>query len=173
MKKIFAIALASLMMLSALAGCSSAPAAPDAAAPASGTPASEAAPSEAPASDFDASNPISVISREPGSGTRGAFIELFGIEEKGEDGTKVDCTTEEATIANQTNVVMTTVAGDPYAIGYISLGSLNDTVKAVKIDGAEATAANVASGVYKVARPFNVAVRGRRPASRRTSWISS
>lgn len=164
MKKIFAIALASLMMLSALAGCSSAPAgepaAPDAAAPASGTPASGAAPSEAPASDFDASNPISVISREPGSGTRGAFIELFGIEEKGEDGTKVDRTTEEATIANQTNVVMTTVAGDPYAIGYISLGSLNDTVKAVKIDGAEATAANVASGVYKVARPFNVAVKG-------------
>ena len=164
MKKIFATALASLMMLSALAGCSSAPvgepAAPDAAAPASGTPASEAAPSEAPASDFDASNPISVISREPGSGTRGAFIELFGIEEKGEDGTKVDRTTEEATIANQTNVVMTTVAGDPYAIGYISLGSLNDTVKAVKIDGAEATAANVASGVYKVARPFNVAVKG-------------
>ncbi|WP_417019459.1 substrate-binding domain-containing protein [Anaerotruncus massiliensis (ex Liu et al. 2021)] len=103
---------------------------------------------------------MSVISREPGSGTRGAFIELFGIEEKGEDGTKVDRTTEEATIANQTNVVMTTVAGDPYAIGYISLGSLNDTVKAVKIDGAEATAANVASGVYKVARPFNVAVKG-------------
>lgn len=164
MKKILAIALASLMMLSALAGCSSAPAgepaAPDAAAPASGTQASEAAPSEAPASDFDASNPISVISREPGSGTRGAFIELFGIEEKGEDGTKVDRTTEEATIANQTNVVMTTVAGDPYAIGYISLGSLNDTVKAVKIDGAEATAANVASGVYKVARPFNIAVKG-------------
>lgn len=74
--------------------------------PPPGTPASEAAPSEAPASDFDASNPISVISREPGSGTRGAFIELFGIEEKGEDGTKVDRTTEEATIANQTNVVM-------------------------------------------------------------------
>lgn len=96
MKKILAIALASLMMFSVLAGCSSAPAgepaAPDAAAPASGTQASEAAPSEAPASDFDASNPISVISREPGSGTRGAFIELFGIEEKGEDGTKVDRT---------------------------------------------------------------------------------
>lgn len=163
MKKILAIALASLMMLSAMAGCSSTPAdepAPSAAAPASEAPAPEAAPSEAPASGFDASNPISVISREPGSGTRGAFIELFGIEEKGEDGTKVDRTTEEATIANQTNVVMTTVASDPYAIGYISLGSLNDTVKAVKIDGAEASAENVASGVYKVSRPFNIAVKG-------------
>lgn len=159
MKKILAIAIASLMMVSALTGCSSTPDATVPSAAPSEASASEAAP-EASASDFDKANPISVISREPGSGTRGAFIELFGIEEKGEDGTKVDRTTVEATIANQTNVVMTTVAGDPYAIGYISLGSLNDTVKAVKIDGAEATAENVASGTYKVARPFNVAVKG-------------
>ena len=87
--------------------------------------------------------PITVVSREPGSGTRGAFVELFGIEEKDADGNKVDHTTEEAIIANKTDVMMTNVAGDPYAIGYISLGSLNDTVKALKIDGAEATAENV------------------------------
>ena len=104
--------------------------------------------------------PITVVSREPGSGTRGAFVELFGIEEKDADGNKVDHTTEEAIIANKTDVMMTNVAGDPYAIGYISLGSLNDTVKALKIDGAEATAENVKAGTYKVSRPFNVATKG-------------
>ena len=98
---------------------------------------------------------INVISREEGSGTRGAFIELFGIEEKQGD-EKVDMTTEDASITNSTSVMMTTVAGDENAIGYISLGSLNDTVKAVKIDGAEATAENVASDTYKVSRPFNI-----------------
>ena len=86
-----------------------------------------------------ASGAIDVISREDGSGTRGAFIELFGIEEKQGD-EKVDMTTEDASITNSTSVMMTTVAGDENAIGYISLGSLNDTVKAVKIDGAEASA---------------------------------
>lgn len=98
---------------------------------------------------------INVVSREDGSGTRGAFIELFGIEEE-IDGEKVDNTTMEASITNSTSVMMTTVEGDENAIGYISLGSLNDTVKAVKIDGTEATAENVADGSYKVARPFNV-----------------
>lgn len=98
---------------------------------------------------------IDVISREDGSGTRGAFIELFGIEEKQGD-EKVDMTTEEASITNSTSVMMTTVSGDDNAIGYISLGSLNDTVKAVKIDGAEATVENVAEGTYKVSRPFNI-----------------
>ena len=102
-----------------------------------------------------ASGTIDVISREDGSGTRGAFIELFGIEEKQGD-EKVDMTTEDASITNSTSVMMTTVAGDENAIGYISLGSLNDTVKAVKIDGAEATAENVADDTYKVARPFNI-----------------
>lgn len=101
------------------------------------------------------SGEISVISREDGSGTRGAFIELFGIEEKQGD-EKVDMTTEEASITNSTSVMMTTVAGDENAIGYISLGSLNDTVKAVKIDGAEASAENVADDTYKVSRPFNI-----------------
>lgn len=102
-----------------------------------------------------ASGTINVISREDGSGTRGAFIELFGIQEE-QDGEKVDMTTVDASITNSTSVMMTTVAGDENAIGYISLGSLNDTVKAVKIDGAEATAENVANDTYKVSRPFNI-----------------
>lgn len=102
-----------------------------------------------------ASGTINVISREDGSGTRGAFIELFGIQEE-KDGEKVDMTTVDASITNSTSVMMTTVAGDENAIGYISLGSLNDTVKAVKIDGAKATAENVASDTYKVSRPFNI-----------------
>lgn len=103
---------------------------------------------------------ISVVSREDGSGTRGAFIELFGVEEKDADGNKVDNTTIDASITNNTAVMMTTVAGDPCAIGYVSLGSLNDTVKAVKIDGAEATAENIKSGEYKISRPFNIATKG-------------
>jgi len=112
------------------------------------------------AADFDPSKDISVISREEGSGTRGAFIELFGIEQKNDKGEKIDMTTEEAIISNSTNVVMTSVASDPYAIGYISLGSLNDTVKALKIDDAEATVKNIRDGSYKIFRPFNVAYKG-------------
>ena len=106
------------------------------------------------------SDPITVVSREDGSGTRGAFIELFGVEEKDADGNKVDNTTEEASITSNTVVMMSTVAGDVDAIGYISLGSLNDSVKAVKIDGVEATAENIKSGEYKVSRPFNIATNG-------------
>ena len=102
-----------------------------------------------------ASGDITVVSREDGSGTRGAFIELFGIEEKQGD-EKVDMTTEEASITNSTSVMMTTVSGDDNAIGYISLGSLDDSVKAVKIDGAEASVENVANDTYKVSRPFNI-----------------
>ena len=108
--------------------------------------------------EFDAGKAIDVISREDGSGTRGAFIELTGVEQK-VDGKKVDMTTEEAQITNNTAVMLTTVAGDTYAIGYVSLGSLNDSVKAVKIEGVEATAENVASGAYKIARPFNIAYK--------------
>ena len=107
-----------------------------------------------------ASDDITVISREDGSGTRGAFVELFGIEEKDADGNKVDMTTEDAKITNSTSVMMTTVAGDVNSLGYISLGSLNDTVTAVKIDGVEATADNVSNGTYKIARPFNIATKG-------------
>lgn len=103
---------------------------------------------------------ITVVSREDGSGTRGAFIELFGIEEKDASGKKVDNTTDDATITNSTEVMMTTVAGDEAAIGYTSLGALNSSIKALKVDGAEATAANVKSGTYKISRPFNIATKG-------------
>ena len=111
------------------------------------------------ASDWDSSNDISIVSREDGSGTRGAFIELFGIEEKQGD-QKVDMTTEDAQITNNTSVMLTTVAKDDYAIGYVSLGSLDDSVKALKIDGAEATEDNIKDGSYKVSRPFNIATKG-------------
>lgn len=106
--------------------------------------------------EVSAEGPINLISREEGSGTRGAFIELFGIEEKDASGEKVDMTYEEAQITNNTSVMMTTVAGDTSAIGYISLGSLNDTVKALKIDGAEASAEHVKDGSYKISRKFNI-----------------
>ena len=100
-----------------------------------------------------------MVSREDGSGTRGAFIELFGVEVKNDAGEKEDMTTEDAEITNSTSVMMTTVAGNMEAVGYISLGSLNDTVKAVKIDGVEATVDNIKSGSYKIARPFNIATK--------------
>jgi len=103
---------------------------------------------------------IVVVSREDGSGTRGAFIELFGIEQKNEDGTRKDMTTKEAIIAKQTDVMMMNITGSPYAIGYISLGSLNDTVKALEIEGVIPTADNVKNGTYAIARPFNIATKG-------------
>ena len=110
-------------------------------------------------SDWDETSDVTIVSREDGSGTRGAFIELFGIEETQDDGTKVDMTTTDAQITNNTSVMLTTVADNEYAIGYVSLGSLNDSVKALKIDGAEATAENIENGSYKVSRPFNIAVK--------------
>ena len=108
--------------------------------------------------DFNADKSITVISREEGSGTRGAFVELTGVEQK-IDGKKVDMTTDDAQITNNTAAMLMTVAGDEQAIGYVSLGSLNDTVKAVKVEGVEATAENVADGSYKIARPFNIAYK--------------
>ncbi len=109
-----------------------------------------------PADPFE----IAVISREDGSGTRSAFGELTGIEETGPDGKKIDQTTVEAIVANNTNVVMTTVAGNRSAIGYISLGSLNETVKPLKIDGVGISVESIRSDEYKLARPFTVAYRG-------------
>ena len=109
---------------------------------------------------FDPSAAITVVSREDGSGTRSAFIELTGVLEETADGEAVDRTTGEAVTTSSTNVMMTTVAGNEYAIGYISLGSLNETVKALSIDGTAATAENVANGSYKIARPFNIAYQG-------------
>ena len=102
---------------------------------------------------------INVVTREDGSGTRGAFIELFGLEEKNSDGEKVDLTTQNAIVTNSTSVMLTTVAEDGSAIGYASLGSLNDSVKVVDIDGAEATVENIKDGSYKVSRPFNIVTK--------------
>lgn len=109
---------------------------------------------------FDPSAAITVVSREDGSGTRSAFIELTGVLEETADGQEIDRTTVDAVTTSSTNVMMTTVAGNEYAIGYISLGSLNETVKALSIDGTAATAENVANGSYKIARPFNIAYQG-------------
>ncbi len=123
-----------------------------------GSSASSAASSEA--AGFDTTQAITVISREDGSGTRGAFIELTGVEAKDADGNKVDNTTVDAAIANSTNNVMQGVQADETAIGYISMGSLNDTVKAVTVDGVEPTADNVKNGSYTLARPFNIVTNG-------------
>ena len=109
--------------------------------------------------NVDFAGDITVVSREDGSGTRGAFIELFGIEQKDENGEKVEYTTDLAEITNSTSVMLTTVEGNPYAIGYVSMGSLNDSVKAVCIDGAQPTVENVANGTYAVSRPFNIATQ--------------
>lgn len=109
--------------------------------------------------EFDTTREINVLTREDGSGTRGAFIELFGIEQKDEAGEKVDYTTDTAAVTNSTSVMLTTVAGDLYSIGYVSLGSMNDTVKAVQIDGTDATVENIKNGTYKVSRPFNIAAK--------------
>ncbi len=152
-KRMLSVMMAAVLCTAMLAGCGSKE-------EAAGAPAEEETTEEETTEEFDSSYEISVISREDGSGTRGAFIELFGVEVKNEDGEKVDMTTEEATITNNTSVMMTTVAGDEHAIGYISLGSLNDTVKALKIDGVEAAVENIKNGTYKVARPFNIATKG-------------
>lgn len=105
------------------------------------------------------SDKITVISREDGSGTRGAFIELTGIEEKNSNGNKTDNTKKDALICKSTDVVLTQVSGDKNAIGYISFGSLNDTVKALKVEGVEPSTATIESGDYKIVRPFNIAVK--------------
>ena len=121
------------------------------------TAATDTSAAETKSGDF--SGLISPISREEGSGTRGAFIELFGIETKDADGNKIDNTTDTAEITNSTSVMMTTVAGNEYAIGYVSLGSLDDTVKALKIDGAESSVDTVKDGSYKISRPFNIVTK--------------
>ena len=147
MKKSISMLLAALMLTGALSGCG-------------GSSSSDSSDSQASGNDSGVSGAITVISREDGSGTRGAFIELTGVEEKNDAGEKIDNTTADAEIANKTDVVLTSVAGNEKAIGYISLGALNDTVKAVKVDGAEATVDNVKAGTYKLSRPFNIATKG-------------
>ena len=106
----------------------------------------------------ETNNKINVISREEGSGTRGAFVELTGVEEKVND-VKVDQTTLDAEIASSTSVVITTVEGDKNSIGYISLGSLSDKVKALEVDGVYPTVDTVKSGEYKISRPFVMAYK--------------
>ncbi|WP_298729977.1 substrate-binding domain-containing protein [uncultured Subdoligranulum sp.] len=159
---VVASVLAATMALS-LAACGNTASSSEAssAASESATSTSEAASTEAEATgDFDTEQDITVITREDGSGTRGAFIELTGVEEKNDAGEKEDMTTAAAATQNSTNGVMTAVANDETAIGYISLGSLNDTVKAVTVDGVEATSENVSNGTYTLARPFNIVTNG-------------
>lgn len=115
--------------------------------------------SEEGSAGFDETREINVLTREDGSGTRGAFTELFGIERKNEAGEKVDYTADTAAVTNSTSVMMTSVAGDLYAVGYISLGSMNDSVKAIQIDGTDATIENIKNGTYRIARPFNIATK--------------
>lgn len=157
-RKVIAITLTAMMAAGMFAGCGSS----DSSSSSTADTTKEASAAEtdgSTAAGGDFSGQISVISREDGSGTRGAFIELFGVEEKNDAGEKVDNTTVDAQITNNTSVMMSTVAGNQYAIGYISLGSLNDEVKALKIDGAEESAENVENGSYKVSRPFNIVTK--------------
>lgn len=111
------------------------------------------------AAPFNTEKEINTLTREDGSGTRGAFVELFGIEQKNNNGEKFDYTTNLAAVTNSTSVMIMTIAGDLYSIGYISLGSMNDMVKAISIDGADATMENIKNGIYKIARPFNIATK--------------
>lgn len=134
-KKLISIILASLLIFGLLSGCGKSK------------------------EEFAYSQVINLTSREEGSGTRGAFIELFGIEKKDASGKKVDYSLDTAAVTNSTSVMMTTVANDLYAIGYLSLGSLNDTVKALDIDGAKASAENIENGTYKISRPFNIVTK--------------
>ena len=134
MKKLVVGIILSSMLMATLAGCGN-------------------------SSGFNTGKSINATTREEGSGTRGAFIELFGLEEKQDDGTKKDMISKDIGVENNTNTILSTVQNDVYAIGYVSMGSLNDSVKAVQIDGVDATAANVQNNTYKISRPFNIAVK--------------
>ena len=168
-KKLLATMMVAALAIGTMTGCGSS-ASTDASATTDA--AAEEDTAEAPAEEAEAEdttaeegsslagNEITVVSREDGSGTRGAFIELTGVEQKDENGEKTDLTTVEAIITNSTEVMMTTVATDENAIGYASMGSMNDTVKAVQVNGVDPTAENVKNGTYELARPFNIATLG-------------
>ena len=167
MKKLTGMLLACTMLVGLMAGCSTTPTATTTTTTtaANDTTAADATTTAAAdettaAAAQGLTDDIVVISREDGSGTRGAFIELMGVEVKDEAGNKSDMTTPGAVIANKTDVMLTQVSGNKAAIGYVSLGALNDTVKALSIDGVEATNENVKNGSYAVARPFNIATKG-------------
>ena len=155
MKKLIAVTLAAVCVAASLAGCGSSSSSGSTDSQGSGS----AAASTTAESTDGMSGAISVISREDGSGTRGAFIELTGVEEKNEAGEKVDNTVDTAEITNSTAVMMITVAGNKSSIGYISLGSLDDSVKAVEVDSVAPSAEAVKDGSYKVARPFNIVTK--------------
>ena len=165
MKKSIKLALAAVMAMSMMTACGAsatetvAPAA-DTTAAAAGDTTAAVTEAQTEATGGSMEGAIDVISREDGSGTRGAFVELFGVEQKDASGEKVDYTSDDAEITNSTEVMITSVAGDRQAIGYISLGSLNDSVKALKIDGAAATVDDIKDGTYKIARPFNIVTTG-------------
>lgn len=131
MKKVFGLLIALTLLVGVLSGCGS---------------------SSDEEKDGSSLGAINVISREDGSGTRGAFVELLGIVDAEEN----DATTSAAEITNSTSVMISTVAGNPNAIGYISLGSLSDDVKAVKIDDVEPSVEDIKNGTYSIARPFNI-----------------
>lgn len=127
---------------------------------------------------FDPAAEIGLVSREDGSGTRSAFIELTGIQTKGSDGRKIDRTSPTTMIASSTAVALTTVAGDPASLGYLSLGAVNDSVKIVKVDGVAPTREDIAAGRYALVHPFNVVTKGPiealKPAARDfLNWILS
>lgn len=153
MKKVVSLMLGIVLILGMVSGCGSS--SPDTST--SGASKDNSSATKTDEGGSGVSGTISVVSREDGSGTRGAFVELTGVEEKDADGNKIDHTTTDAIIANSTDVVMNNVAGDSNAIGYVSLGSLNDTVKAVKVDGVEASTDTVKDKSYAISRPFNIA----------------
>lgn len=136
MKKVFNFIMITIIIMNILVGCSN------------------------NTEEFNTGRTINVMTREDGSGTRGAFTEIVGIMEEGLKGEVNDNTYIEAIVQNSTDAVITSVSNDEYSIGYISLGSLNDTIKAIKVEGVEATAENVQKGLYKIARPFNIAYKG-------------
>ncbi|MEG0894594.1 MAG: substrate-binding domain-containing protein [Oscillospiraceae bacterium] len=152
MKKSISIFLSSILLATSFIGCSS-----------NATQGNEDA--------FNAEKEISVISREDGSGTRGAFTELFDIIEKNDAGEKIDKTVETADITQSTGVMLTSVESNKYAIGYVSLGSINDNIKVLDIDNAKASTENIKNGNYKISRPFNIATMGQ-PNQQATDFIN-
>ena len=137
MKKTATLALITLVLIGMFTGCST----------------------STSSNGFDSARPINIVSREDGSGTRSAFIELFGIEEKDENGGKKDRTTKDSIIATKTDIMLTNIETDKYAIGYVSMGSLSDKIKPLQIDGAAPSSENVKNGSYTISRPFIIAVK--------------
>lgn len=158
MKKVVSVLLAAVMCAALFAGCNSSNTSSDGSSSDAGTSAQNSQTSAA-GSTFDTSKDITVVTREAGSGTRDAFTELTGVLTKDANGNKTDNTSQDAVTVNSTQAVISNVTGNEYSIGYISLGSLNDTVKAVKVDGVEASPETVKDGTYKISRPFNIATK--------------